>query len=116
MPEVGSVTNRARVSVYIDGLNLYRRLLVGHPEHKWLDIEALAERVLPEYEIVRIRYFTAVIKASPGADVRSPQRQQAYLRALPTLPRTTIHLGKFRIDPRVMPLHPTKYDGDGQPV
>ncbi len=73
-------------SVYIDGLNLYRRLLEGHPECKWLDVEALAREVLPEHKIVRVRYFTAIVKALPGADVNSPQRQQAYLRALATLP------------------------------
>jgi uncharacterized LabA/DUF88 family protein len=103
-------------SVYIDGLNLYRRLLEGHPECKWLDVEALAREVLPEYKIVRVRYFTAIVKALPGADVNSPQRQQAYLRALATLPKTTIHLGKFRIDPRVMPVHPAQYDATGEPV
>jgi hypothetical protein len=111
-----SDARRPRASVYIDGLNLYRRLLAGHPEHKWLDVEALAEQVMPEYDVIRVRYFTAVIKALPGADPRSPQRQQAYLRALATLSRTTIHLGKFRVDPRVMPLHPTQLDETGEPV
>jgi hypothetical protein len=107
---------RPKASVYIDGLNLYRRLLEGHPDCKWLDVEALAGKVLPDYEIVRVRYFTAIVKALPGADVKSPQRQQAYLRALATRPRTTIHLGKFRIDPRVMPVHPTQYDATGEPI
>lgn len=107
---------RPTASLYLDGLNLYRRLLAGYPQHKWLDIEALGEQVMPEYDLVRVRYFTAVIKPLPGADVRAPQRQQAYLRALETLPRTTIHLGKFRVDPRVMPLHPTRYDEAGEPV
>ena len=103
-------------NVHIDGLNLFRRKLSKHPECKWLDIEALAQRLLPEYEIARVRYFTAIIKAGPGSDVQSPQRQQAYLRALATLPRTKIYLGKFRIDPRVMPLHPTKLGSDGMPI
>jgi len=103
---------RHRASVYIDGFNLYRRLLQGHPEDKWLDLEALSEFLLPEYELVRVRYFTARIKSLPGADADAPQRQQAYLRALRTLPRTTIHLGKFRIDKRTMPLHPVQYEVD----
>lgn len=106
---------RPTASVYIDGLNLYRRLLAGRPELKWLNIEALAEHLLPEYDIVRVRYFTAVIKALPGADAASPQRQQVYLRALRSLPRTTVELGKFRIDPRVMPVHPTEWEADGSP-
>lgn len=47
---------------------------------------------------------------------QSPQRHQAYLRALATLPRTSVHLGKFRTDPRIMPVHPTEFDSDGNPV
>lgn len=104
------------VNVYIDGLNLFRRKLSKHPECKWLDVEALAQRLLPDFEVHRVRYFTAIIKAGPGADAQSPQRQQAYLRALETLPRTEIFLGKFRIDPRIMPVHPTKFQPDGTPV
>lgn len=101
---------RPTASVYIDGLNLYRRLLQGHPADKWLNVEALTQELLPEYEITRVRYFTAIIKAAPGKDPRSPQRQQVYIRALESLLRTTIHLGKFRIDKRVMILHPTELD------
>lgn len=113
---MGTRATKPTASLYIDGLNLYRRILAGHPEHKWLDIEALADEIMPDYDVIRVRYFTAVIKALPGADPRSPQRQQVYLRALETLPRTSIHLGKFRIDPRDMPVHPTKVDEDGSPV
>lgn len=106
---------RPTASVYVDGLNLYRRVLKGHPEDKWLDIAALAARLLPEYEIRRVRYFTAVIKTLPGADAQSPQRQQAYIRALKTLDGVSVHLGKFRIDRRVMPVHPTELLDDGSP-
>lgn len=113
--EEGQPESRPKASVYIDGLNLYRRLLAGRPDLKWLDIEALSEELLPEYDVVRVRYFTAVIKALPGADATSPQRQQAYLRALRSLPRTTVELGKFRIDRRVMPVHPTEWGADGTP-
>jgi hypothetical protein len=105
---------RRTVAVYIDGFNLYRRLLEGQPQDKWLDVEQLAERVLSEFDVVAVRYFTAIIKPLPGKDPRSPQRQQAYVRALRTLPRTTIFEGKFRIDTRVMPVHPVELLGDGK--
>lgn len=106
---------RLRVSVYVDGFNLYRRLLEGQPQDKWLDLEALAEYLLPEFDLIRVRYFTAIIKALPSADPSSPQRQQAYLRALRSRPRTTVHLGNFRIDKRRMPLHPIELNADGSP-
>lgn len=113
---VSGANSRPKASVYVDGFNLYRRLLAGHPERKWLDLEALMDRVVADYDVVGISYFTAVIKALPGKDPSSPQRQQAYLRALRTVPRVEIFMGKFRIDPRVMPLHPTEYDASGNPV
>lgn len=112
---VDPIPLRPRVSVYVDGFNLYRRLLENHPQDKWLDVEALARRLLPEYELTRVRYFTAIIKVLPGSDVNSPQRQQAYLRALRTLPQTTVHLGNFRVDRRRMPLHPIEWEPDGTP-
>lgn len=115
MHSVDEADTKPTASVYVDGFNLYRRLLEGHPHSKWLDLEALAERVLPDYRVSSISYFTAIIKALPGKDPSSPQRQQAYLRALATMPRTEVYLGKFRIDPRVMPLHPTVLDADGEP-
>lgn len=63
-----------------------------------------------------VRYFTAKIKQLPGRDVVSPQRQQAYLRALSTRSRTEVFLGKFRVDTRVMPKHPIELNADGAPV
>ena len=108
--------SRATASVYVDGFNLYRRLLEGQPQDKWLDLEALSRHLLPEFDILRVRYFTAVIKALPGADVDSPQRQQAYIRALRAQPRTSVHLGNFRVDRRRMPLHPLQYGSDDKPV
>lgn len=110
----GGTRRTPRAAVYVDGFNLYRRLLQKRPQTKWLNIEALAERLLPDCDVTLVRYFTAHIKPLPGADSQSPQRQQAYIRALETLPRTTIHLGKFRVDPRIMPVHPTEWEPNGQ--
>lgn len=107
---------KPKASVYVDGFNLYRQILADHPEHKWLDLQALMDRVLHDYDVTQISYFTAVIKALPGKDPSSPQRQQAYLRALRTSPRVSVFMGKFRIDPRIMPLHPTQFDEAGDPV
>ena len=41
-----------KTNVYIDGFNLYRRRLEG-TEYKWLDLEKLAEQLLPGREIHR---------------------------------------------------------------
>ena|SRR6266508_2276507 len=88
--------------VYVDGFNLYYGALKGTP-YKWLDIHALSRRLLPNDHIVTIRYFTAMVAARPG-DPRQPQRQQAYLRALRTLPGVAIHLGHYLTHPARMAL------------
>ncbi len=79
-----------RINVYIDGFNLYYGSLKGQP-YKWLNLERMSELLLPSFEVKRIRYFTARVKERPD-DTLAPVRQNAYLRALETLPKVDIHL------------------------
>ena len=69
--------------VYIDGFNLYYGAVKG-TANKWLDLEVLCRRLLPKDNLVKIRYFTALVAIRPS-DPQQPARQQAYLRALATL-------------------------------
>ncbi|MDP9296565.1 MAG: NYN domain-containing protein, partial [Actinomycetota bacterium] len=86
-----------RANVYVDGFNLYYGSLEGTPPgHKWLDLDALARRLLPRDTVNRIRYFTALITPRPGDDPKKVQRQQTYLRALDTIPNLSIHYGHFK--------------------
>jgi NYN domain len=91
-----------RTNVYIDGFNLFYGCLKGSP-YKWLDIEQLCRRLLPKDHINRIRYFSALVAACAG-DPQQPVRQQAYLRAIESLPLVSIHLGEFYISRVRMPL------------
>ena len=98
-----------RTYVYVDGFNLYYRALKGTP-HKWLDILALLRGLLdPDNDVLKIRYFTAPIsgKLDPG----QPARQEAYLRALRTLPCVEVHFGNFLTKPKVRPLVQPLADG-----
>ena len=72
-----------RTIVYIDGYNLYYGAL-RHTEHKWLDIfELFKTRILlPETELMEVRYYTAPVLGSLCDDPESPQRQRQYLQAL----------------------------------
>ena len=64
---------------------------------KWLDLTALADRVLgPKFTVIKARYFTALITPTP-CDPSGPQRQQAYLSALGADARLSIHCGNFRL-------------------
>lgn len=88
--------------VYIDGFNLFYGALKKTP-YKWLDVAKLCRLLLPNHQVLQIRYFTAIVHArrhDPGA----PTRQQFYLRALRTIPNLSIHLGQFRSHAVPMPL------------
>ena len=93
-------------NIYVDGFNLYYGCLRGTP-YKWLDLAALCRRLFPRDTIHRIRYFTANITPRPSGPPQKVQRQQAYLRALQTIPHLTIHRGRYLTHPTRMPLaHP----------
>jgi len=92
----------ARIIVYIDGFNLYYRAL-KKPEHKWLDIQKLAETLFPDDTVLRIKYFTALIKPSK-IDVRKHVRQQVYFRALKTLSKVEVMYGNYVQTRAWMPL------------
>jgi hypothetical protein len=96
------VQSRPTANVYVDGLNLYYGALKG-TGYKWLDLNALFGTLLPAYDIQRIRYFTARISARPD-NPGTAQRQDAYIRALRTLPNVSVHLGKFLVSTVRMPL------------
>ena len=83
-----------RTIIYVDGFNLYYRLLEKRPALKWLNIETLAEKLLrPANTVTGVRYYTAHI--SGRMDQTAPARQQLYLDALRSVPQVTIHLGTF---------------------
>lgn len=103
-----------RTIVYIDGFNLYFGALKGTP-HKWLDVRRMAELLLPKSEIASVRYFTARISGRAN-DPDAPRRQDAYLRALETLPGVTIHLGHFLSHTVRMPLVSCRHSCDQRSV
>jgi hypothetical protein len=108
-----------QVGVYIDGFNLYyggRGLCgKGTPGWRWLDLRALAERVITNHStwagatIHRVIYCTAVIS---GADNPVGNREQdVYLRALKRAQVTDrIELGTYvrRVATAPLPLRPQR--------
>jgi uncharacterized LabA/DUF88 family protein len=90
-----------RANVYVDGFSLYYSALKGTP-YKWLDLRKLSRFLLPDDRIHRIRYFTVRIR-TPSRLAFKAQRQQAYIRALMTLPRLTVHYGATRADSAWLP-------------
>ena len=79
--------------VYIDALNLYYRAL-RYTRHKWLNLEALSQAVLPGHsDVTLINYYYAPI--SGRTDASAPGRQNVYLRALKTTPVVHPFKGNF---------------------
>lgn len=83
-----------RTIIYIDGFNLYFRMLAKRPAYKWLNVKALAERLLStSNNVIGVKYYTA--RVSGRTDPHAPGRQQVYLDALGTVPEVSIHMGSF---------------------
>ncbi len=85
-----------RVSVYVDGFNLYHGLKSkGWRRYYWLDLHRLAQNLLqPGQYLVAVRYFTARVLQT-AYDRGQSSRQMTYLEALETLPYLSIHYGYF---------------------
>ena len=79
--------------VYVDAFNLYYGSVKGTP-YKWLDLSKLFHYLLPDNEILKIRYFTALITGRKQ-DPQQPARQQVFLRALSTITNLEITYGHF---------------------
>jgi uncharacterized LabA/DUF88 family protein len=91
-----------RTFVYVDGFNLYYGAVKGTP-YKWLDIFRLCQLLLPKNQIIKIKYFTALVTARAD-DPDQPNRQQIYLRALRTIPGLEIIYGHFLEHEVIMPV------------
>lgn len=82
-----------RTRVYVDGFNFYYGCVKG-TQFRWLNFEELFRRLLPPNDVQAVKYFTARLEAR-SEDPDQPTRQDTYFRALRTLPRFQIILGRF---------------------
>lgn len=101
------MTTKNSANVYIDGFNLYFCAL-KNTNHKWLNPLVLSNILFPTVNISKVKYFTAGVKSLPH-DPGAPTRQQAYWRALRTIPNLEIILGNFVSWPKLLPQHPLAY-------
>jgi len=100
----------ARTIVYIDGFNFYYGCIKGSP-YRWLNLLHFAKLVLPKNDVIKVKYFTAIVKPTAN-DQSKAVRQQTYLRALATIPDIEVFLGSFQSHPVRRPLA----DGGGSVV
>ncbi|NVK32979.1 MAG: NYN domain-containing protein [Rhodobacteraceae bacterium] len=92
-----------RTVIYIDGFNLYYRMLKRAPEYKWINLKVLAEQVLdPSNDVIGVNYYTA--RVSARVNPRGPRNQQVYLDALATVPEIQVHFGNFQVNKAYAPI------------
>lgn len=84
----------ARVSVFIDGFNLYYGLRSKHGrKFLWLDLAEVSRRLLrPGQTLVGVNYFTAAVRNDPA----SQRNQHIYLDALRATAEVDITLGRYQ--------------------
>jgi uncharacterized LabA/DUF88 family protein len=108
-----------KTSIYIDGYNLYYSRLQGSP-FKWLDVVALfRDQILaaqdPDAEVVKIKFFTAPVKANFARHgAASEEAQEQYHRALrATYPSIVEIIQGFHIfRPTSLPVHIPGYSAN----
>ena len=93
---------RPRAIFYIDGFNLYNGLRrraeangLEASEHRWLDLSKLADFLMPEAEVVLVRYFTSRVKRRID-NPEAGQRQEVFLRALADGAKLDVPVGHFQ--------------------
>jgi hypothetical protein len=90
-----AVVSKKRCIIYIDAFNWYFGIFLHRPAWKWLNLQSYFESLRPDEEVVAVRFFTAVVEpqhhVSPKRD-----RQKRYLKAIGTLPKVQVILGKYQ--------------------
>jgi 6-hydroxy-3-succinoylpyridine 3-monooxygenase len=86
---------KARCTVYIDGYNWYFGVFRHHPEWKWLNIQAFFEELRLDEDVTAVKLFTALVEPHKEKS-DSRERLQRYLKALRTLPKMQIVMGKYQ--------------------
>lgn len=76
--------------VYVDGFNLFYGFLKNEKNKKWLNLQYYFEKLRTDDDIVKIKYFTTLVKG------KKRNNQESYLKALSTLSKVQIIFGKFK--------------------
>jgi len=81
------------IHVYVDGLNLYHDLLRRlDGRGKWLDLEALADKVAG-HRAEAVYCFTSRVAGLRPGDVGPRDRQKVFLRAVEAMERVEVVYG-----------------------
>ncbi|MCE5273213.1 NYN domain-containing protein [bacterium] len=101
--------------VYIDGFNFYYGVFHKRDStrsYKWIDYVKLSELLLQGYDIIKVKYFTALVDSH--WDSSKSTRQQCHWKAMESIgkQRLQIILGNYRTDPLTRPIAKCQYSTD----
>lgn len=86
---------KKRCTIYVDAFNWYFGIFQHRPAWKWLNAQSFFETLRLDEEVVAVKFFTALVDPLKHVSTRR-DRQKRYLKALGTLPKVKIILGKYQ--------------------
>jgi len=87
--------------VYVDGFSFYHGLTKDTP-YRWCNLFKLSQLIFPNEVIQKVKLFAAKSKHFIN-DPKAPERQNAYFRALETIPQMELHLFEYIKQKRWLP-------------
>ncbi len=94
LPAIVSTTagTSKRVSIFIDGSNLYHSLVstFGSPK---IDLDVFCKRIAENNEIIKINYYTAPLNKNDNPS--SYQSQQKFLSKIQKIPKLCVSFGRM---------------------
>jgi len=86
---------KKRCTIYVDGFNWYFGIFQHRPAWKWLNVQSFFEALRLDEDVVAVKFFTALIEPQKHVSPRR-DRHKRYLKALGTLPKVKVILGKYQ--------------------
>lgn len=103
--QMASPKPRPRSIVYIDGFNLYYGAVKDGP-NKWLNIEKYFRMLRQGDDVLKVKYFTAMVTGPTRPN------QEIFIKALATLPTVEVILGKYKTKKIKCTVPPCLHAGD----
>ena len=95
MPDTPHLPPKKRCTLYVNGFNWYFGIFRHRSAWKWLNIQSFFEALRLDEDVVAIKFFTALIDPLQHVSTRR-DRHKRYLKALSSLPKVKVILGKFQ--------------------
>lgn len=94
-PEPAPQPPKKRCIIYVDGFNWYFGVFQHRPAWKWLNPQSFFEAMRLDENVIAVKLFTALVDPQKHVSDRR-DRQKRYLKALGSLPKVQIILGKYQ--------------------